>query len=345
MITAFLSLAQASAETVKLKPVPMPSGLGTYTRMPTYRSDSGTMDFGGKKMFVIKSRKKDFQIDLNLNGKIDPDEKKKYKSGSEVTVTVPLGNETIEYELRINQAAFFYSQTCLSGLLGKLQIYLIDWNVNGIFGEIGKDKIYIGPKKEHHGYSDPIQLEKIMSVDGKIMHLESKDGELSFMPYKGPVSQVVLKTPDSWHDDKRRISVSYRLKNIDNSFRFIAKSLKPGEKQSAIEVIPGTYTVETSSLVFQNGTDRSRLWGKGCNKNIIIEKGDFVINASAELAVDFQAVRNKSGAVSTQAVWFYTSTLGERYRAESCCRNTKNLVASLNADGKTVGQKVTLDFG
>ena len=325
-------------KTADLNPAPNPGGC---VAMANCRRKT-QLDFGGRKM-LIKIEKNGVQFDRNLDGKFGSDEGL-VRKGSNVDIAVPFKGKTMAYTLKVLYNDCFYTDTCLVGQTEDMYVCLVDKNVNGVFGDIGQDYIYIGPKTGVR-YALMLPYTELLPVEGKIMRVKYVDGTLVFKPYDGPVCKVNIDVPDSWSGGKQTKAVIYQLKNAETGFSFNVGTPGSDLDRLTTEAIPGSYTIEKSHAYFKSGSNSKFLYGKGGDREIDVPAYGCTIKGDMNLITAFMACRNADGSVGIQDLWLTSPTLWEHYGPEVYWSRQTVMAAKIVHKGKQIGSSQPIRFG
>ena len=321
---------------IKLKPVLLPSPF--LCNIHHYDMGKGkTISFGGSDL-LIKRKKNVVVFDINRDGEISSEEADLSKEDGPVVLDVQWGQSKLPYTVRIYNAACYFSNTCLYALVGDVEIYIVDKNVNGIFGEKGTDQIYVGKKGERLQREGLATFPETIAIGDRIMCLKYCNEYLELNEYQGETSKVKLLAPKKWTSDNRAFSVSYTASNVDNGFPVRFSIDSTSKDFTEFDAIPGKYRVTHSDLKFFNGEACMKLIYSGTVSEFEIKPGEQVIPLKAEFEIDFSPVKifTGSGAVCALDIWIH-SDLGVRYFSNpKGSGSTFTVTGSVSDKGKMV---------
>ena len=339
-----LGLAQAAEKTTDipmvLKESPdnaSPTGF-TYIRLDA--NGQGELPFAtatGK--LVVKLDGEKLRVDTNGDGRVDDQDAPPRGIRETVKVPVRFGDRAASYTLRVlflpKQLAGLGGACWLEGTFGQTRIRIQDQNLNGVFGEAGKDTVALGEGGVVSPWTGTLEVEgRLYSVA-----LGADASSLRLTPYAGPRAWVALKTDDP--------AVEVRAGLMETSGLAFAEC----QGAAPTRCLPGSYRIQHLMLVERApgaapGQARPLLVGDGNGGILALAPGTNTVTYGPPFTLAFKAVRDAAGgpAFTVQSAALVGKG-GETYRACDYANREGSALECLVRAGNEEQKLATLEYG
>jgi hypothetical protein len=298
------------------------------------------------------------RADVNSDGVVDEadGEGTRPRTNKPLAVRVTVGERAFRYPFVVEYAgdghALLGGFVALRGEFEGHTIELIDKDMNGVFGERGRDVLIDGGDRASAGAwgADPTPLASVQAVGGELYDVEVLEGgmALRLSPYEGERSTLSLRVGETVGD------LSLTLCETDKRFYCTASSR--GETILAA----GEYSITRSMVTIKTGEpgggDLGALLGAGGiamlygyaregDCVLTVRPGGNTVDAGPPFRLDFDASvsRDKSRFEVTDACLI--GAAGERYRADCRTAGEKcTLLCILRSGGKVLSSR-KLEYG
>jgi hypothetical protein len=193
---------------VEMKPVPSADESFDSQIARLDPTGAGSIPFanaGGR--LLLKAAAKKVRLDSNGDGAIDDRDAPPAEAGETVPVRFLLGSRAAEYPVRIeaveNQYVVLGGCLVLEGAFEGCTIRLYDTEMDGTFGQAGKDTVRIvepkkpGAKEEEAGEeeAEALPLGRVLCVKGRLYEAAVSDGgcRLALRPHAGETAQLTIR--------------------------------------------------------------------------------------------------------------------------------------------------------
>jgi hypothetical protein len=211
-------------------------------------SGSGSIPFAndaGKLLVSVTDGKA--RLDTNGDGVIDDKDTPAAQYGEIIKVRFTLGGRSAEYPVRIQGTNRNYvslgGYLALEGTLDGCAIRLFDANLNGTFGEAGKDTVEVAASADAGSPPDaddaePQKMGRFIAVKGHLVQVTPLDGgsPLTYRSYTGEPALLTVKPAAP--------ATSCTLELLHSDGLMYARV----SEQNPVPLLPGTYRIQESRL-------------------------------------------------------------------------------------------------
>ena len=314
-----------------------PTGF-TYIRLDANGQGEIPFATAAGKLAVKKEGEK-LRVDTNGDGVVDAQDAPACGIRETVKVPVRWGGRAVDYTLRVlflpKQFAGLGGACWLEGTVGQTRIRIRDQNLNGVFGEAGKDTVAVG-EKETVG-----PLTRVLDLEGRpySVALAADASSLHLAPYAGPRAWVAFKTDDP--------AVEVRAGLMETSGLAYAQC----EGAAPAPCLAGSYRIQQLMLVERTpgaapGQVRPLLAGDGNGAILTLAAGTNTLTYGPPFTLAFKAVR---AATNASVITVQSAALvgkgGETYRACDYANRPGSALVCLVRAGNEERKLATLEYG
>lgn len=216
-------------------------------------------------------------VDKNGDGKFDATDGAALSKGGSFTIPIMFRGKSYNYPLTVVSVSKRYltisSKACLTTKHGETTISLLDSNVNGVFGEYGRDSIEVG--------SENSRMLKVNLIGDKFHFLKVSKGGKSLLlaDYTGTVGLLELDLSD------KLTAAAVSITHVKTGY---STQVRKGKKT---KLLAGDYRVNGTSLYFENESKQKATLIGRYEKSVIlkIKAGKNSYKFGLPLKLDFKA--------------------------------------------------------